>query len=121
MNRTRQAIPRDPLDSQCLAAFEHHFVGVNKMVPASTVKQRLARDPRYPFHIPRTDNGNYLWIQHFHAALNKTGRAGFVMANSAADARASEQDIREKIIRAGKVLFIDARHIFCQFAPLSGD
>jgi len=63
-------------------------------------KERLAGDPRYPFGIPRTDNGNYLWIQHFHSALNKKGRAGFVMANSAADARASEQEIREKIIRA---------------------
>jgi type I restriction enzyme M protein len=66
-------------------------------------KERLAGDPRYPFGIPRTDNGNYLWIQHFHSALNQKGRAGFVMANSAADARASEQEIREKIIRAGHV------------------
>ena len=66
-------------------------------------KERLSGDPRYPFGIPRTDNGNYLWIQHFHSALNRTGRAGFVMANSAADARASEQEIREKIIRAGDV------------------
>jgi type I restriction-modification system DNA methylase subunit len=55
------------------------------------------------FGIPRTDNGNYLWIQHFHSALNKKGRAGFVMANSAADARSSEKEIREKIIRAGHV------------------
>jgi type I restriction enzyme M protein len=72
-------------------------------------KERLAGDPRYPFGIPRTDNGNYLWIQHFHSALKNNaagapgGRAGFVMANSAADARASEQEIREKIIRAGHV------------------
>jgi type I restriction enzyme M protein len=72
-------------------------------------KERLAGDPRYPFGIPRTDNGNYLWIQHFHSALKNNaagapgGRAGFVMANSAADARASEQQIREKIIRAGDV------------------
>lgn len=66
-------------------------------------KERLADDPRYAFGLPRTDNGNYLWIQHFHSALNATGRAGFVMANSAADARASEQDIREKLIRSGHV------------------
>ncbi len=33
-----------------------------------------------PGGTPRTDNGNYLWIQHFHSALNKKGRAGFVMA-----------------------------------------
>ena len=66
-------------------------------------KERIAEDPRYPFGLPRTDNANYLWIQHFHSALNETGRAGFVMANSAADARASEQDIREQLIRSGDV------------------
>jgi type I restriction enzyme M protein len=133
------------------------FVMANPPFNVSKIdKDRLAGDPRYAFGIPRTDNGNYLWIQHFHAALKPStgsgrgGRAGFVMANSAADARASEQEIREKIIRsgdvdvmvaigpnffftvtlpctlwffdkgkkatdrAGKVLFIDARHIFRQ-------
>ncbi|MCB1087724.1 MAG: SAM-dependent DNA methyltransferase, partial [Verrucomicrobiae bacterium] len=35
--------------------------------------------------------------------LNNTGRAGFVMANSAADARSSEQDIRERLIQSGDV------------------
>ncbi len=80
------------------------FVLANPPFNVSKIdKERLAGDPRYPFGIPRTDNGNYLWIQHFHSALNKKGRAGFVMANSAADARASEQEIREKIIRAGHV------------------
>ena len=34
---------------------------------------------------------------------NETGRAGFVMANSASDARASEQEIRRKLIEAGAV------------------
>ena len=80
------------------------FVMANPPFNVSQIdKERLASDPRYPFGIPRTDNGNYLWIQHFHSALNPKGRAGFVMANSAADARASEQDIREKITRAGHV------------------
>lgn len=80
------------------------FVLANPPFNVSKIdKERLAGDPRYPFGIPRTDNGNYLWIQHFHSALNPKGRAGFVMANSAADARASEQEIREKIIRAGDV------------------
>ncbi len=80
------------------------FVLANPSFNVSKIdKERLSGDPRYPFGIPRTDNGNYLWIQHFHSALNRTGRAGFVMANSAADARASEQEIREKIIRAGDV------------------
>ena len=80
------------------------FVLANPPFNVSKIdKDRLGGDPRYPFGIPRTDNGTYLWIQHFHSALNKKGRAGFVMANSAADARASEQEIREKIIRAGHV------------------
>ncbi len=80
------------------------FVLANPPFNVSKIdKERLSGDPRYPFGIPRTDNGNYLSIQHFHSALNRTGRAGFVMANSAADARASEQEIREKIIRAGDV------------------
>ena len=46
---------------------------------------------RFPFGLPRTDNANYLWIQLFYSSLNAKGRAGFVMANSASDARSSEQ------------------------------
>jgi len=61
-------------------------------------KDRLKEDPRFPFGLPKPDNGNYLWIQLFYAALNDTGRAGFVMANSASDARGSEMEIRRKII-----------------------
>ncbi len=58
---------------------------------------------RFPFGLPRTDNANYLWIQLFYSALNATGRAGFVMANSASDARASEQELRQKMIEARAV------------------
>jgi type I restriction enzyme M protein len=62
-------------------------------------KDRLEGDKqRFPYGMPRNDNGNYIWIQMFYAALNKTGRAGFVMANSASDARGSEQDIRRQLI-----------------------
>jgi len=53
---------------------------------------------RFPFGLPRTDNANYLWIQLFYSTLNDKGRAGFVMANSASDARSSEQDLRRQII-----------------------
>jgi type I restriction enzyme M protein len=53
---------------------------------------------RYPFGLPRTDNANYLWIQLFYSALNSKGRAGFVMANSASDARSSEQELRRQLI-----------------------
>lgn len=62
-------------------------------------KERLKDDKRYPFGLPRVDNGNYLWIELFYSSLNETGRAGFVMANSASDARNSEADIREKLIK----------------------
>ncbi len=66
-------------------------------------KERLKDDPRFPFGLPRTDNANYLWMQIFYSALNDRGRAGFVMANSAADARASELDIRKQMIEAQAV------------------
>ena len=58
---------------------------------------------RFPFGLPKTDNANYLWIQLFYSALNAKGRAGFVMANSASDARASEQELRQKLIEARAV------------------
>ena len=61
-------------------------------------KTKLEDDPRFPFGLPKPDNGNYLWIQTFYSALNGTGRAGFVMANSASDARSSELDIRRRLI-----------------------
>lgn len=58
---------------------------------------------RFPFGLPRTDNANYLWIQLFYSSLNAKGRAGFVMANSASDARSSEQELRQKLIEARAV------------------
>ena len=58
---------------------------------------------RFPFGLPRTDNANYLWIQLFYSALNPKGRAGFVMANSASDARSSEQELRKQLIEARAV------------------
>ena len=61
-------------------------------------KERLKDDPRYPFGLPKADNANYLWIQVFYSTLNETGRAGFVMANSAGDARGSELEVRRKMI-----------------------
>jgi type I restriction enzyme M protein len=53
--------------------------------------------------LPRSDNANYLWIQLFYSVLNEKGRAGFVMANSASDARSSEQEIRKKLIESRAV------------------
>ncbi len=66
--------------------------------------ERLRDDPRLPFGIPSTDNANTLWIQFFYSALTMNGRAGFVMANSASDARDGQQNrIREGLIRSGAV------------------
>lgn len=61
-------------------------------------KEKLKDDRRFPYGLPKPDNANYLWIQIFLSALNEKGRAGFVMANSASDARQSELDIRQKMI-----------------------
>jgi type I restriction enzyme M protein len=88
----------------------HHSVGKFDFVMANPPfnvdkvdKLRLKDDARFPFGLPHTDNANYLWIQLFYSALNYTGRAGFVMANSASDARSSELDIRKQLIEAGAV------------------
>jgi type I restriction enzyme M protein len=61
-------------------------------------KTKLEDDPKFPFGLPKPDNANYLWIQTFYSALNEHGRAGFVMANSASDARGSEMEIRRQLI-----------------------
>ncbi|GAQ00103.1 type I restriction-modification system subunit M [Leptolyngbya sp. NIES-2104] len=44
-------------------------------------------------------NANYLWINLFATSLKPKGRAALVMANSASDARHSEADIRETLIK----------------------
>ncbi len=66
-------------------------------------KERIKDDPRFSYGLPRTDNGNYLWIQIFLNALKDGGRAGFVMANSASDAGHSEKDIRQRLIDDGLI------------------
>lgn len=79
---------------------EFDFVMANPPFNVDKVdKERLKEDWRYPFGLPKTDNGNYLWIQLFYSALNSKGRAGFVMANSAGDARGSEMEIRRQLLQ----------------------
>jgi type I restriction enzyme M protein len=72
-------------------------------VDKERLKDMVGPGRRFPFGLPRTDNANYLWIQLFHSALNEKGRAGFVMANSASDARSSEQEIRKQLIESRAV------------------
>ena len=80
------------------------FVMANPPFNVSGVdKDRLKSDPRLPLGLPSTDNANYLWIQYFASALNEKGRGGFVMANSAGDARGSELEIRKQLIQTGAV------------------
>jgi len=86
------------------AAGRFDFVMANPPFNVAGVdKDRLKDDRRFPLGMPSTDNGNYLWIQLFHTALSEKGRAGFVMANSAGDARGSEQEIRKQLIQSGDV------------------
>jgi type I restriction enzyme M protein len=94
----------DPHD----ATGKFDFVLANPPFNVNAVDKERLKDSvgprrRFPFGLPRTDNANYLWIQLFYSALNDKGRAGFVMANSASDARSSEQELREKLIKARAV------------------
>lgn len=67
-------------------------------------KDRLKDDKRrFPFGMPNVDNANYLWISLFYSALPSKGRAGFVMANSAGDARGTELEMRKKLLATGAV------------------
>jgi type I restriction enzyme M protein len=52
---------------------------------------------------PKVPNANYLWINQFATALNETGKAALVMANSASDAGHSEKEIRKALIEDGIV------------------
>jgi len=88
---------------KCSGKFD--FVMANPPFNVDRVnKDRLKDDKaRFPFGMPTPDNANYLWIQLFYSSLNESGRAGFVMANSAADARGSEMEIRKKLIESHAV------------------
>jgi len=90
-------------DDPHAATGEFDFVLANPPFNVNAVDKERLKDMvgpgrRFPFGLPKPDNANYLWIQLFHSALNAAGRAGFVMANSASDARSSEQEIRQQLI-----------------------
>jgi len=71
------------------------------------IENKLRHDPdsekRFPFGIPSANKANFLWIQYFYNLLNNSGKAGFLMANSATDAGNSELTIRKKLIRTGAI------------------
>lgn len=106
MNLAVHGLSGDVLQGNSYYEDLHNMVGAFDFVMANPPfnvnridKDRIKNDrKRFPFGMPSADNGNYLWIQLFYSALNEKGRAGFVMANSASDARGSEQEIRRKLI-----------------------
>ncbi len=84
----------DPFES--LGRFD--FVMANPPFNVDRIdKAKLEDDERFP-SLPKADNGNFIWIQLFASSLSAKGRAGFVMANSASDARHSEGEIRRRLI-----------------------
>ncbi|MBN8195324.1 N-6 DNA methylase [Thalassospira povalilytica] len=102
--RVANTFYEDPHNSVDKLGGRFDFIMANPPFNVSGVdKERLEGDVRFSLGLPKTDNANYLWIQLFYNALNETGRAGFVMANSAGDARGSEQTIRQKLVESGAV------------------
>ena len=86
------------------------YVMANPPFNVDKVKSETAQNAgRLPFGLPgvtknkEIGNANYLWISYFHAYLNETGRAGFVMASSATDSQGKDKDIREKLVATGDV------------------
>ena len=105
MNLAVHGLGGDILEGNTYYEDRHNSIGNFDFVMANPPfnvnkvdKTKLADDPRFRLGLPSTDNANYLWIQTFYSALNDHGRAGFVMANSASDARGSEMEIRRKLV-----------------------
>ncbi len=110
MNLAVHGLGGDILEGNTYYEDRHDSVGKFDFVMANPPfnvnkvdKAKLEDDPRFRLGLPNTDNANYLWIQTFYSALNDTGRAGFVMANSASDASGSELSIRQKLVEAGVI------------------
>jgi type I restriction enzyme M protein len=89
------------------------FVMANPPFNISAVKETTVKDDKrfYEYGLPKNKgkkedkipNANYLWISLFATSVNENGRAGFVMPNSASDARNAEYEIRKKIVDSGVV------------------
>jgi type I restriction enzyme M protein len=99
----------DPHDS--FGKFD--YVMANPPFNVKSVKETTVKDDKrfYTYGLPKNQgnsddkisDANYLWISLFATSLNEKGRAGFVMPNSASDARNSEYEIRKKIVDSGIV------------------
>jgi len=73
--------------------FNEYGIPKNKTKPSSKKEAAVNSVP----------NANYLWINLFATSLKPTGRAALVMANSASDARNSEAEIRQNLIKSGVI------------------
>lgn len=73
------------------ARFNTYGVPRNKTKSAKKISDKTETVP----------NANYLWIGYFATALNDSGKAALVMANSASDAGGSELEIRKNMIQDG--------------------
>jgi type I restriction enzyme M protein len=73
--------------------FNEYGIPKNKTKPSSKKEAAINSVP----------NANYLWINLFATSLKPTGRAALVMANSASDARNSEADIRQQLIKSNVI------------------
>lgn len=73
--------------------FNEYGIPKNKTKPSSKKEAAVNSVP----------NANYLWINLFATSLKDTGRAALVMANSASDARNSEAEIRQNLIKSGVI------------------
>jgi len=91
---------------------EYDFVMANPPFNVKGIKEGTVKDDERftEYGLPKTkskddkiSDGNYLWVSLFATSLNDTGRAGFVMANSASDARGEELEIRKRIVNTGMV------------------
>lgn len=91
---------------------QYDFVMANPPFNVKGIKEGTVKDDKRftAYGLPKTkgkdakiSDGNYLWVSLFATSLNSTGRAGFVMANSASDARGTELDIRKRIVDSGMV------------------
>ena len=126
MNLLLNNVRGDVREANSFYADPHNAVGRFDYVMANppfnvdeVVYDKVKDDPRFnEYGVPKNKsktakkdsdkketvpNANYLWISYFATALNPTGRAGLVMANSASDAGNSEYDIRKKMIEAGTI------------------
>lgn len=73
--------------------FNEYGIPKNKTKPSSKKEAAVNSVP----------NANYLWINLFATSLKPTGRAALVMANSASDARNSEAEIRQQLIKSNVI------------------